>query len=155
EFDHADIFDDLASIERQFHHLVRTVPKSGLLVVNGQDEALGRVIQAGAWTPIELFDSPKGWQAGEPDEAGSFEVAWQGRSLGHVRWGQLGAHNRLNALAALAAARHAGVAAEEGIAALGSFSGVRRRMQVRGEARGITVYDDFAHHPTAIRTTLE
>ena len=155
EFDHADIFDDLAAIERQFHHLVRIVPKGGLLVVNARDEALGRVIEAGAWTPIELFDSPQGWEAGKPDEAGGFEVAWQGRSLGHVRWNQLGTHNRLNAVAALAAARHAGVAPQAGIAALSSFTGVRRRMQLRGEARGVTVYDDFAHHPTAIRTTLE
>ena len=155
EFDHADIFDDLASIERQFHHLVRIVPKSGLLVVNGRDEALERVMKAGAWTPVEYFDSPQGWQAGDPDEQGGFEVAWQGRSLGRVKWGQLGAHNRLNAVAALAAARHVGVPAEEGIAALSGFSGVRRRMQVRGEAGGVTVYDDFAHHPTAIRTTLE
>ena len=155
EFDHADIFGDLASIERQFHHLVRIVPKSGLLVVNGRDEALERVMKAGAWTPVEYFDSPQGWQAGDPDEQGGFEVAWQGRSLGRVKWGQLGAHNRLNAVAALAAARHVGVPAEEGIAALSGFSGVRRRMQVRGEAGGVTVYDDFAHHPTAIRTTLE
>jgi UDP-N-acetylmuramate: L-alanyl-gamma-D-glutamyl-meso-diaminopimelate ligase len=155
EFDHADIFDDLAAIERQFHHLVRIVPKSGLLVVNGRDEALERVMKAGAWTPVEYFDSPQGWQAGDPDAQGGFEVAWQGRSLGRVKWSQLGAHNRLNAVAALAAARHVGVPAEEGIAALNSFSGVRRRMQVRGEAGGVTVYDDFAHHPTAIRATLE
>ena len=155
EFDHADIFDDLAAIERQFHHLVRTVPNSGLLVVNGRDEALQRVLKAGAWTPIEYFDSPQGWQAGEPDGQGAFEVAWQGRALGRVRWSQLGAHNRLNALAALAAARHVGVSPEQGIDALSSFSGVRRRMQVRGEVGGVTVYDDFAHHPTAIRTTLQ
>jgi UDP-N-acetylmuramate: L-alanyl-gamma-D-glutamyl-meso-diaminopimelate ligase len=155
EFDHADIFDDLAAIERQFHHLVRTVPKGGLLVVNGRDDALARVLKAGAWSPVEYFDSPHGWQAGEADEEGGFEVAWQGRALGRVNWSQLGTHNRLNAVAALAAARLAGVAPTEGIVALSSFSGVRRRMEVRGEARGVTVYDDFAHHPTAIRTTLE
>ena len=155
EFDHADIFDDLASIERQFHHFVRIVPNSGLVVCNGQDPALARVLKAGLWSPVELFDSPQGWQAGGPDEAGGFEVAWQGRALGKVQWDQLGAHNRLNALAALAAARHAGVEPAQGIAALSAFSGVRRRMQVRGEAGGVTVYDDFAHHPTAIRTTLE
>ncbi|OAI53378.1 UDP-N-acetylmuramate:L-alanyl-gamma-D-glutamyl-meso-diaminopimelate ligase [Betaproteobacteria bacterium SCGC AG-212-J23] len=155
EFDHADIFDDLAAIERQFHHFVRTVPKSGLIVANGNDPALERVLKVGAWTPIEYFGTPQGWQAGEPDEQGGFEVAWQGRALGRVSWTQFGAHNRLNALAALAAARHAGVEPAEGIAALSSFSGVRRRMQVRGEAGGVTVYDDFAHHPTAIRTTLE
>ena len=155
EFDHADIFEDLASIERQFHHFVRTVPQSGLLVTNGQDPALARVLKAGAWSPVEYFDSPQGWQAGEADAAGSFEVSWQGRVLGRVKWDQLGAHNRLNALAALAAARHAGVEPAQGIAALSTFTGVRRRMQVRGEASGVTVYDDFAHHPTAIRTTLE
>jgi UDP-N-acetylmuramate: L-alanyl-gamma-D-glutamyl-meso-diaminopimelate ligase len=155
EFDHADIFDDLAAIERQFHHFVRIVPGSGLIVANGQDPTVARVLKAGTWTPIEYFGTPKGWEAGEPDTAGAFEVAWQGRALGRVQWSELGAHNRLNALAALAAARHAGVAPEQGIAALSSFSGVRRRMQVRGEAAGVTVYDDFAHHPTAIRTTLE
>jgi UDP-N-acetylmuramate: L-alanyl-gamma-D-glutamyl-meso-diaminopimelate ligase len=155
EFDHADIFDDLAAIERQFHHFVRIVPNSGLVVSNGQDPALARVLKAGVWSPVELFDSPEGWQAGAPDNAGGFEVAWRGRALGRVQWDQLGAHNRLNALAALAAARHAGVDPAQGIAALSAFSGVRRRMQVRGEAGGVTVYDDFAHHPTAIRTTLE
>jgi len=155
EFDHADIFDDLAAIERQFQHFVRVVPPSGLIVVNGQDAALARVLKAGAWSPIEVFDSPQGWQAGEAVADGSFEVAWRGRAVGRVEWSQLGAHNRLNALAALAAARHAGVQPAEGIAALSAFSGVRRRMQVRGKAGGVTVYDDFAHHPTAIRTTLE
>jgi UDP-N-acetylmuramate: L-alanyl-gamma-D-glutamyl-meso-diaminopimelate ligase len=155
EFDHADIFDDLAAIERQFHHLVRTVPKSGLVVVNRRDEALQRVLKAGAWSPVEYFDSPQGWQAGEPDGQGGFEVAWQGKAVGRLQWSQLGAHNRLNALAVLSAARHVGVTPEEAIAALSRFSGVRRRMQVRGEGRGVTVYDDFAHHPTAIRTTLE
>ena len=155
EFDHADIFDDLASIERQFHHFVRIVPGSGLIVANGHDPALARVLKAGAWTPIEYFGTRQAWEASGADTAGAFEVTWQGRALGRVKWNQLGVHNQLNALAALAAARHAGVAPEEGIAALSSFSGVRRRMQVRGEARGVTVYDDFAHHPTAIRTTLE
>jgi UDP-N-acetylmuramate: L-alanyl-gamma-D-glutamyl-meso-diaminopimelate ligase len=155
EFDHADIFDDLAAIERQFHHFVRIVPGSGLIVSNGQDPALARVLKAGAWTPIEYFGTPQGWEAGQADTTGAFEVAWQGRALGRVKWDQLGAHNRSNALAALAAARHAGVAPEQGIAALSAFSGVRRRMQVRGEAGGVTIYDDFAHHPTAIRTTLE
>ncbi|HUQ26202.1 MAG TPA: UDP-N-acetylmuramate:L-alanyl-gamma-D-glutamyl-meso-diaminopimelate ligase, partial [Burkholderiales bacterium] len=155
EFDHADIFDDLASIERQFHHFVRTVPHTGLVVVNGEDQALGRVLKAGVWSPVEYFGGAGDWQAGEPDAQGGFEVAWQGRALGRVQWSQLGAHNRWNALAALAAARHAGVEPAKGIGALSEFSGVRRRMQVRGEAGGVTVYDDFAHHPTAIRTTLE
>jgi UDP-N-acetylmuramate: L-alanyl-gamma-D-glutamyl-meso-diaminopimelate ligase len=155
EFDHADIFDDLEAIERQFHHFVRTVPRSGKVVANGADESVKRVLALGCWTPVEAFGVQTGWQAGEPDEAGSFEVALAGASLGRVRWSLLGAHNRMNALAVLAAARHVGVEPTAAIAALGSFGGVRRRMQVRGEARGVTVYDDFAHHPTAIRTTLE
>jgi len=154
EFDHADIFDDLAAIERQFHHLVRTVPGSGLIVANGADPALERVLTLGAWTPVERFGVPGGWQAGAPDGQGHFEVSFAGKAVGMVRWAQLGEHNRSNALAAIAAARHAGVAPAEAVDALSAFSGVRRRMQVRGKARGVTVYDDFAHHPTAIRTTL-
>ena len=154
EMDHADIFDDLAAIERQFHHFVRIVPQSGLIIA-GMDPALDRVLSQGAWTPIERVGMAAGWQAGAADADGSFEIAWQGRVLGRVRWQQLGAHNRLNALAAVAAARHAGVDPEQAIEALASFTGVRRRMEVRGRARGVTVYDDFAHHPTAIRTTVE
>ena len=155
EFDHADIFDDLAAIERQFHHLVRTVPRAGLLVVNGADDALKRVLAMGAWTPVEWFASREAWEASAPDRDGSFEVVLRGQPLGRVRWRLLGEHNRLNALAVIAAARHAGVEPQAAIEALASFSGVRRRMQLRGEARGVTVYDDFAHHPTAIRTTVE
>jgi UDP-N-acetylmuramate: L-alanyl-gamma-D-glutamyl-meso-diaminopimelate ligase len=155
EFDHADIFDDLEAIERQFHHFVRTVPKSGKVVANGADDSVKRVLALGCWTPVEAFGIGTGWQAGEADATGAFEVALAGASLGRVRWSLLGAHNRMNALAALAAARHVGVEPATAIEALASFGGVRRRMQVRGEARGVTVYDDFAHHPTAIRTTLE
>ena len=155
EFDHADIFDDLAAIERQFHHFVRTVPRSGRIIVNGADEALKRVLTQGSWSPVEAFGVPSGWEAGATDPEGGFEIAWQGRPVGRVRWQLLGAHNRMNALAVVAAARHAGVEPVAAIDALGAFSGVRRRMQVRGEARGVTVYDDFAHHPTAIRTTVE
>ena len=155
EFDHADIFDDLVAIERQFHHFVRTVPKSGKVVANGADESVKRVLAMGCWTPVDAFGVATGWQAGEPDAAGAFDVALAGSPLGRVRWSLLGTHNRLNALAALAAARHVGVDPEAAIEALGTFGGVRRRMQIRGEARGVTVYDDFAHHPTAIRTTLE
>jgi len=154
EMDHADIFDDLAAIERQFHHFVRIVPQSGLIIA-GKDPALDRVLAQGVWTPVERIGVAGGWEAGAPDAAGSFEIAWQGQALGRVRWQQLGAHNRLNALAAVAAARHAGVDPAQAIDSLGSFSGVRRRMEVRGRTRGITVYDDFAHHPTAIRTTVE
>jgi UDP-N-acetylmuramate: L-alanyl-gamma-D-glutamyl-meso-diaminopimelate ligase len=155
EFDHADIFDDLAAIERQFHHLVRTVPRSGRLIVNGADEALKRVLTLGAWTPVDWFAAPGGWEAGPPDARGGFEVGFGGKGIGRVRWELMGEHNRLNALAVLAAARHVGVEPGAAMEALGSFSGVRRRMQARGEARGVTVYDDFAHHPTAIRTTVD
>jgi UDP-N-acetylmuramate: L-alanyl-gamma-D-glutamyl-meso-diaminopimelate ligase len=155
EFDHADIFDDLAAIQRQFNHFVRIVPRSGLLVVNGQDPALERVLTNGVWTPIERFGVADGWMAGGPDRQGSFEIAWRGVRQGRLSWQLLGDHNRMNALAALAAARHAGVPVEEGIQALARFGGVRRRMQTSGRAAGVTVYDDFAHHPTAIRTTLE
>jgi UDP-N-acetylmuramate: L-alanyl-gamma-D-glutamyl-meso-diaminopimelate ligase len=144
EFDHADIFDDLAAIERQFHHLVRTVPRSGRLVVNGRDEALKRVLTEGTWSPVEWFDAPGGWQAGPLDADGGFEITWQERPVGRVRWQLLGAHNQLNALAVVAAARHVGVEPGAAIEALNGFSGVRRRMQVRGEVRGITLYDDRA-----------
>jgi UDP-N-acetylmuramate: L-alanyl-gamma-D-glutamyl-meso-diaminopimelate ligase len=153
EFDHADIFDDLAAIERQFHHFVRTVPKSGLVVLNGRDEALKRVLTMGVWSPVEAFDSAEGWSA-EEGGAGAFEVRWRGKPAGRVEWDVLGAHNRMNALAAIAAARNAGVDPKTAAKALGKFGGVRRRMEVRGEQRGVTVYDDFAHHPTAIETTV-
>jgi len=155
EFDHADIFDDLAAIERQFHHLVRTVPRSGRLVVNGSDEALKRVLTQGVWSPLEWFAAPGAWQAGPLASDGSFEVTWQDKPVGRVAWKQFGVHNQLNALAVIAAARHVGVEPAVAVDALNGFSGVRRRMQLRGEARGITVYDDFAHHPTAILTTVQ
>lgn len=155
EFDHADIFADLAAIERQFHHFVRILPRSGLIVLNGADENLARVLGQGCWTPLERFGVQEGWEAGPAAADGSFEVAWQGKALGRLRWPLTGEHNRLNALAAIAAARHAGIAPQHAIEALSGFSGVRRRMEIRGVARGVTVYDDFAHHPTAIRTTLE
>jgi UDP-N-acetylmuramate: L-alanyl-gamma-D-glutamyl-meso-diaminopimelate ligase len=155
EFDHADIFSDLAAIERQFHHFVRILPSSGRLIVNGTDEALQRVLAQGCWTPVERFGVARGWQALEPDAANGFEVRWEDRAVGRVRWSQAGAHNRMNALAAIAAARHAGVAPERAIEALADFRGVRRRLERRGEARGIVLYDDFAHHPTAIHATLE
>src|SRR5688572_3496897 len=126
EFDHADIFDDLAAIERQFHHFVRTVPRSGLAVANGADPAVKRVLTQGCWSPVETFGSPGGWQAGPADSEGGFEIAHGGRALGRVRWALLGEHNRLNALAAVAAAGAAGVEPEQAIAALGAFGGVRR-----------------------------
>ncbi len=155
EFDHADIFSDLVAIERQFHHLVRIVPRSGLIVANGRDDALRRVLAMGCWTPVEAFGDEADWMAGKPGADGGFEIAWQGRAVGRVAWSLLGAHNRQNALAAVAAARHAGVAPAQAIAALSTFAGVKRRMELRGQARGVTLYDDFAHHPTAIRATLE
>ena len=155
EFDHADIFADLAAIEQQFHHFVRTVPSQGHVVVNGRDEALGRVLAKGCWCGVDSFGTDRGWQAGEADAAGAFEVARGGKPHGRVHWGLLGEHNRLNALAAIAAASHVGVAPADAIQALGGFGGVKRRMEVKGRVRGITVYDDFAHHPSAIRTTLE
>ena len=157
EFDHADIFDDIASIERQFHHLVRTVPRSGRLIVNGGDDALARVLDRGAWTPVERFGSAgvnEGWNAEAVDDQGGFEILRNGEKLGRVRWEMLGEHSRLNALAAVAAAAHAGVTPDAAIEALAGFRSVKRRMEVRGVVRGVTVYDDFAHHPTAIRTTL-
>ena len=154
EFDHADIFADLAAIETQFHHLVRTVPGNGLVVSNGKEASLQRVIQRGCWTPVELFGSNDGWQATDVDADGSFSVTFNGRPQGRVQWELLGEHNRMNALAALAAARHVGVPIDVGIAALGEFKNVKRRMEVRGVVNGITVYDDFAHHPTAIATTV-
>ncbi|MDD2699916.1 MAG: UDP-N-acetylmuramate:L-alanyl-gamma-D-glutamyl-meso-diaminopimelate ligase [Sideroxydans sp.] len=149
EFDHADIFADLNAIETQFHHLVRTVPGNGLVVSNGREESLARVIQRGCWTPVEKFGSDDGWNIDEQEQ-----VSFNGKPQGKLQWDLLGEHNRMNALAALAAARHAGVPVAQGLAALSEFKNVKRRMEVRGTVNGITVYDDFAHHPTAINTTV-
>ena len=154
EFDHADIFADLADIERHFHHFVRTIPGSGRIVLNGRDEALKRVLAYGCWTPTETFGVPEGWEAGALGGDGGFEIAWQGRAIGYLRWEIAGEINRMNALAAVAAARHAGVPPVAAIEALARFKGVLRRLQARGTVRGVTVYDDFAHHPTAIRETI-
>jgi UDP-N-acetylmuramate: L-alanyl-gamma-D-glutamyl-meso-diaminopimelate ligase len=154
EFDHADIFVDLAAIETQFHHLVRTLPGNGLIVANGNETALDRVLARGCWTPVERFGIAGGWQAGEPDAAGEFEVAFGDRVFGRTRLELPGRHNRANALAALAAARHAGVPVAVGLAAIRTFQGIKRRLEVRGTVRGVTVYDDFAHHPTAIAATI-
>jgi UDP-N-acetylmuramate: L-alanyl-gamma-D-glutamyl-meso-diaminopimelate ligase len=159
EFDHADIFPDLAAIQTQFHHLVRTVPGNGLIIRKAHDTALDEVLSRGCWTAVEqVADSDEGvtWGAVRQVEDGScFDVLHEGQVAGTVRWGQLGSHNIQNALAAIAAARHAGVPVDQAIAALGQFQGVRRRMEVRGTVNGVTVYDDFAHHPTAIATTLQ
>ncbi len=153
EFDHADIFPDLAAIETQFHHLVRTVPGNGLIVSNGGDANLERVLKRGCWTPVERYGVAAGWQAGTRYEDG-FDVSFNGASQGRVQWDLLGEHNVANALAAAAAARHAGVPAKAAIEALATFRNVKRRMEMKGVANGVTVYDDFAHHPTAIATTV-
>ncbi len=162
EFDHADIFPDVAAIRRQFHHLVRTVPGNGLIVMPGDDAELDRVTEMGCWTPVERFRVGQAaaegalWNAVNIAPDGSrFEVHVQGRPVGTVEWTQLGCHNVHNALAAIAAARHAGVPAEVACAALAEFQGVKRRLEVRGEVGSVRVYDDFAHHPTAIATTLD
>ncbi len=149
EFDHADIFADLAAIETQFHHLLRTVPGNGLVVSNGREESLTRVIKRGCWTPVEKFGSNDGWNIDADNR-----VTLNGVAQGMLQWELMGEHNRMNALAALAAARHAGVPIAQGLAALAEFKNVKRRMEVRGVVNGITVYDDFAHHPTAIDTTV-
>jgi UDP-N-acetylmuramate: L-alanyl-gamma-D-glutamyl-meso-diaminopimelate ligase len=154
EYDHADIFPDLAAIETQFHHLVRIVPSQGLLVVNGEEAALERVLARGCWTPVERFGPGQPWSVGTIHPDDSFDVLVNGARQGTVRWSLMGEHNRANALAALAAARHAGVPVKKGIEALGRFEGVKRRMEVRGVVGGVTVYDDFAHHPTAFDTTI-
>ena len=154
EYDHADIFPDLAAIETQFHHLVRIVPANGLVVANGAEAAIGRVLERGCWTGVERFGPGQPWSVGSVGADDSFEVRLDGSAQGVVRWDSTGEHNRMNALAALAAARHAGVPLAAGIDALSRFQGVKRRMEVRGTVNGITVYDDFAHHPTAFATTI-
>jgi UDP-N-acetylmuramate: L-alanyl-gamma-D-glutamyl-meso-diaminopimelate ligase len=156
EFDHADIFPDLAAIETQFHHLVRSVPASGRLIVNAADAALARVLARGCWSERESFNAEAEWHARDIDEgdAHAFDV-WVGdQRCGRLRLPLPGAHNRANALAAIAAARHAGVAPAAALEALACFGGVKRRLEVRGVSRGVTVYDDFAHHPTAIEATI-
>jgi UDP-N-acetylmuramate: L-alanyl-gamma-D-glutamyl-meso-diaminopimelate ligase len=153
EFDHADIFPDLAAIETQFHHFVRTIPGSGRLIVNAADPVVTRVLARGCWTPIERFGVSDGWSA-TPVTARRFEVLHQGKTVGIMNLALQGEHNLQNALAAIAAAQAAGVAPEPAIRALEGFKGVRRRMELRGTAGGVTVWDDFAHHPTAIATTV-
>ena len=156
EFDHADIFPDLAAIERQFHHLVRTVPGEGLIIHPQAEEALQRVIGMGCWTPVQTTGAGGQWQARLISEDGShFAVLFDGVEQGEVRWTLTGQHSVANALVTLAAARHVGVLPALGIAALSQFHSVKRRMEKVAEVRGITLYDDFAHHPTAIATTLD
>ena len=158
EFDHADIFDDLGAIERQFHHLVRTVPSTGRLVVNDLEESLVRVLALGLWSERRGFGAAVSdfTAHGDPSD---FEVHLRGQPIGRVRWALSGTHNQLNALAAIAAAEHVGVAPADAARHLGGFQNVRRRMEVRGRVArpggDIAVYDDFAHHPTAIRSTVD
>jgi UDP-N-acetylmuramate: L-alanyl-gamma-D-glutamyl-meso-diaminopimelate ligase len=156
EFDHADIFPDLAAIERQFHHLVRTIPGDGLIIHPRGESALERVIAMGCWTKVETTGAGGQWQARLLSADGSrFEVSFEGKTAGVVDWQLTGQHNVANALAVLAAARHVGVVPELGIAALCSFINAKRRMEKVAEVNGVTIFDDFAHHPTAIATTLD
>lgn len=156
EFDHADIFRDLEDIRRQFNHLIRTVPGTGRILVRDADPEIKAVLERGCWTHVETFGVGSGdWQAHIQDEAGSrFEVARAGQSLGTVTWELLGRHNVENALAAIAAVAAVGAPPQQAVSALGRFRGVKRRLEPLGEAGGVVIYDDFAHHPTAIRTTL-
>lgn len=154
EFDHADIFADLAAIETQFHHLVRTLPASGLIVSNAREESLNRVLARGCWTEVQRFNSPEGYRVSGDDRDGSLVLHGPGGELARTTWSLAGEHNRANACAALLAARHVGVTLEQGLDSLSRFQNVKRRLEVRGQAAGVTVYDDFAHHPTAIATTL-
>ncbi len=163
EFDHADIFDDLSAIKRQFHHLVRTIPGQGLIIAPANDDNIDDTLAMGCWTPVEVFgqsvnniEQPGQW-LGETLEkdASRFKVIFENDVVGVVDWEHTGIHNMKNALAAIAAARHVGVPARQSIEALGQFKGVKRRMEHLGEIAGVNVYDDFAHHPTAIATTLE
>ncbi|HEY0587037.1 MAG TPA: UDP-N-acetylmuramate:L-alanyl-gamma-D-glutamyl-meso-diaminopimelate ligase [Pseudoduganella sp.] len=155
EYDHADIFPDIGAIETQFHHLVRTVPGIGRVIANADEASLQRVLKRGCWSEKETFGSAQGadWTMAEHAD-GSFDVIFKGAKAATVNWQLTGKHNRSNALAAIAAARHVGVPIEVAAQALGSFQSVKRRMEVRGTVNGVTVYDDFAHHPTAIETTV-
>ncbi|HCN70439.1 MAG TPA: UDP-N-acetylmuramate:L-alanyl-gamma-D-glutamyl-meso-diaminopimelate ligase [Pusillimonas sp.] len=155
EFDHADIFSDLAAIETQFHHLVRMIPSNGLIIRPTNAPALDRVLAKGCWSPVQTFGSDGSWRYSTGSQTTHFIPSFQGASYAPVCWNITGEHNRMNALAALAAAHHANVSIEQAVDALNSFSGVKRRMEVRGVVNDITVYDDFAHHPTAIATTLD
>lgn len=154
EYDHADIFPTVEAIETQFHHLVRMIPANGLIVSNGSDAHLDKTLAKGCWTPVEKFGPGHEWDFKRGAEEGQFEVLLNGTAKGEIAWDLMGTHNTMNALAAIAAARHAGVPSKLAIEALNQFEGVARRMEVRGIIDGITVYDDFAHHPTAIQTTV-
>ncbi|MBS1198805.1 MAG: UDP-N-acetylmuramate:L-alanyl-gamma-D-glutamyl-meso-diaminopimelate ligase [Proteobacteria bacterium] len=154
EYDHADIFPDLAAIETQFHHLVRTLPQSGLIIANGQEASLKRVIERGCWTPLTWFNTEDTYRLDGDDASGELILHGAKGEIGRTRWHLTGDHNRANACAALLAAQHVGVPLGRGLEALSRFENVKRRLEMCGSAKGITVYDDFAHHPTAIETTL-
>jgi len=159
EYDHADIFDDLKAIQRQFHHLLRIVPGEGLVISNGESDALDEVLQMGCWTPLEKFytatESSTGWDARGINADGSqFDIYLDNERQATLNWSQLGLHNVSNALAATAAARHVGVPSKVCVQALAEFAGVKRRLELRADINGIRLYDDFAHHPTAIASTL-
>lgn len=154
EYDHADIFADIAAIETQFHHFVRTLPRSGLLISNGCEASLERVLARGCWTPVERFGQAAGWRGEGDDADGSLRLMCGEDLVGTAVWGLNGEHNRSNAVSALLAARHVGVPFAKGLQALSRFENVKRRLELRGEIRGVNVYDDFAHHPTAIAATL-
>lgn len=154
EFDHADIFADLKAIESQFHHLVRTLPRNGLIICNAAEQSLERVLARGCWTPVERFNDAGSWRAEGSDADGSLQLVRGDEVAGSTTWSLTGSHNRNNAVAALLAARHAGVPLAQGLAALSRFKSVKRRLELRGSAAGVNVYDDFAHHPTAIATTV-
>lgn len=153
EFDHADIFADLAAIETQFHHLVRTIPSHGLIIRPQDSPALDRALEHGCWTPVSYLDSPTGWYAEQIDPQ-TVRVDFNQQPQGHIHWHLSGEHNRLNALAAIAAAHHVGISPQQSCEALSHFQGIKRRMELRGTVNHIRVYDDFAHHPTAIALTL-
>lgn len=154
EFDHADIFADLSAIETQFHHLVRTIASTGLIIRPAQAPALDRALARGCWTPVERLESPTGWYS-EQSNADPVSIFFDGKKQGEIHWHLSGEHNRLNALAAIAAAHHVGIEPSDSCAALSQFQGIKRRMELRGTIHQIRVYDDFAHHPTAIALTLE
>ena len=154
EFDHADIFADLAAIETQFHHLVRTLPNNGLIVANAKEESLERVLARGCWSEVQTFNDSSGYHMLGNDTNGELVLYGADGEIGRCNWALTGEHNRANACAALLAARHVGVSFEHGLEALSRFQNVKRRLEVRGSINGITVYDDFAHHPTAIATTV-
>ena len=154
EFDHADIFDNIEHIEKHFHHLVRTVPSIGKIIFNNDSSSIKKVLKKGCWSEIEDFGSKGKWSYKKVNE-NEFEVYFEQKSQGNLKWDLIGHHNALNALAAIAAAKHIGISSDNSISALGKFKNVKRRMELLESIKGINIYDDFAHHPTAIKTTLE